>query len=79
MNLEITNHSIKAISIVLPKNPLHKEDKLKLCNINERKYQLLQENSGIFNHFISDDSTYASDLATQALEELFSKKYNQKR
>ncbi|HFU4820678.1 TPA: 3-oxoacyl-ACP synthase [Campylobacter lari] len=73
MNLKTTNHSIKAISIVLPKNPLHKEDELKLCNINERKYQLLQENSGIFNHFVSDDSTYASDLATQALEELFSK------
>ncbi|ELF2321096.1 3-oxoacyl-ACP synthase [Campylobacter lari] len=73
MNLETANHFIKAVSIVLPKNPLHKEDRLKLCNINERKYQLLQENSGIFNHFISDNSTYASDLATQALKELFSK------
>ncbi|WP_139453658.1 3-oxoacyl-ACP synthase [Campylobacter armoricus] len=73
MNLKITNHSIKAISIVLPKNPLHKEDELKLCNINERKYQLLQENSGIYNHFISDKQTYASDLATQALEILFEK------
>ncbi|EAJ5681967.1 3-oxoacyl-ACP synthase [Campylobacter lari] len=73
MNIETINHFIKAVSIVLPKNPLHKEDELKLCNINERKYQLLQENSGIFNHFVSDESTYSSDLATQALEELFSK------
>lgn len=73
MNIETISHFTKAVSIVLPKNPLHKEDELKLCNINERKYQLLQENSGIFNHFVSDESTYSSDLATQALEELFSK------
>lgn len=73
MNLKAANHSIKVVSITLLKNPLCKEDELKLCNINERKYQLLQENSGIFNHFVSDESTYASDLATQALEELFSK------
>lgn len=73
MNLKTTNHFIRAVSVVLPKNPLRKEDELKLCNINERKYQLLQENSGIFNHFVSDESTYSSDLATQALEELFSK------
>ncbi|WP_120760927.1 hypothetical protein [Campylobacter sp. P255] len=73
MNLETTNHFIKAISVILPKNPLCKEEELNLCGLSERKYQLLQENSGIFNHFVSGESTYASDLATQALEELFLK------
>ncbi|QKF57884.1 3-oxoacyl-ACP synthase [Campylobacter ornithocola] len=73
MNIKLYNHSIKAVSIVLPKNPYSKEDELKLCNINEKKYQLLQKNSGIYSHFISDKQVYASDLATQALEMLFEK------
>ncbi|MBK1972446.1 3-oxoacyl-ACP synthase [Campylobacter sp. TTU_617] len=70
MKLAINNHSIKAISVVLPKNPRTYEEELNFVNLSENKFKILQQNSGIFNHFISDENTYASDLASKALEEL---------
>ncbi|WP_234284676.1 3-oxoacyl-ACP synthase, partial [Campylobacter sp. TTU-622] len=70
MKLAINNHSIKAISVVLPKNFRTQQEELSYIGLNENKFKILQQNSGIFNHFISDENTYASDLASKALEEL---------
>lgn len=70
MKLAINNHSIKAISVVLPKNFRTQQEELSYIGLSENKFKILQQNSGILNHFISDENTYASDLASKALEEL---------
>ncbi|WP_261798043.1 3-oxoacyl-ACP synthase [Campylobacter peloridis] len=70
MNLKTNNHLIKAISIALPKNPHNIKEELKICNLTENKYELLKQNSGIFKHYVSNDNTFASDLATKALKRL---------
>lgn len=49
MNLKLNSHNIKAISIVLPKNPHTLEKELQECNLNQKKYELLKQNTGI-NH-----------------------------
>ncbi|ELL5519736.1 3-oxoacyl-ACP synthase, partial [Campylobacter coli] len=71
MNLKLNSHNIKAISIVLPKNPHTLEKELQECNLNQKKYELLKQNTGINHHFISPNNIYASDLASKALEKLF--------
>lgn len=71
MKLKLNSHTIKAISVVLPKNSHSLSEELKQCNLNENKYKILQQNTGIKNHFICPENIFASDLANQALEKLF--------
>ncbi|EAJ2035222.1 3-oxoacyl-ACP synthase, partial [Campylobacter jejuni] len=71
MNLKLNSHNIKAVSIVLPKNPHTLEKELQECNLNQKKYELLKQSTGINHHFISPNNIYASDLASKALEKLF--------
>lgn len=78
MELIINNHSIKAISVVLPKNFRTQQEELSYIGLSENKFKILQQNSGILNHFISDENTYASDLASKALEELLNQNLIQK-
>ncbi len=49
-------NNIKAISIVLPKNPHTLEKELQECNLNQKKYELLKQNTGINHHFISPNN-----------------------
>lgn len=71
MKLKLNSHTIKAISIVLPKNSYSLNEELKQCNLSESKYKILQQNTGIKNHFICPENIFASNLANQALEKLF--------
>ncbi|EAL5963629.1 3-oxoacyl-ACP synthase [Campylobacter jejuni] len=71
MKLKLNSHTIKAISIVLPKNSHSLNEELKQCNLNENKYKILQQNTGIKNHFACPENVFASDLASKALEKLF--------
>ncbi|MFQ1040254.1 hypothetical protein ACEWB5_26890, partial [Citrobacter koseri] len=47
------------------------EKELQECNLNQKKYELLKQNTGINHHFISPNNIYASDLASKSLEKLF--------
>lgn len=74
MKLKLNSHIIKAISIVLPKNSHSLDEELKQCNLNKNKYKILQQNTGIKNHFVCPENIFASDLASKALEKLFKEK-----
>lgn len=74
MNLELNTHSIEAISICLPQGSMSLEQELELCGLNEKKLQTLRENTGISRHFVCDENTFASDLASKALEKLLEQK-----
>ncbi|MFY4754543.1 hypothetical protein ACOTV8_00035 [Campylobacter jejuni] len=41
MKLKLNSHTIKAISIVLPKNSRSLNEELKQCNLSESKYKIL--------------------------------------
>lgn len=74
MNLSLNSHYIKAISVVLPKNPLTLEDELEFINLNAKKYEFFKQNSKISKHFVCDENIFASDLASKALEKILLEK-----
>ncbi|TQR33831.1 3-oxoacyl-ACP synthase [Campylobacter sp. MIT 99-7217] len=71
MKIKLKNHSIKALSIALPRQLKSLEEELKECNLSLKKYELLSLQSGIRTHFNAPKQVFASDLAIKALEGLF--------
>lgn len=51
MKLKLNSHTIKAISVVLPKNSRSLNEELKQCNLSESKYKILQQNISIKKSF----------------------------
>lgn len=56
--------------MVLPENSMDLKDELSLINLSEKKYDFFKQNSKIARHFVCDENTFASDLASKALEKL---------
>lgn len=71
MKLALNSHNIKAISVILPKNTLSVDEELQLCNLTKNKFELLKKTSNFSSHYIANENTFASDLATEALNTLF--------
>ena len=70
MKLKLRNHDIKAISVALPRSFKSLDDELEFCNLSAKKYEILKAQTGINTHFTTNENTFASDLATSALNEL---------
>ncbi|EAJ6225773.1 3-oxoacyl-ACP synthase [Campylobacter coli] len=71
MKLSLNSHNIKAISVVFPKNSLSMDEELQLCGLTKNKFELLKKTSSFSSHYIANNNTFASDLATEALKTLF--------
>lgn len=69
--MKLKEHKIKALHLVLPKNSPSSLEEFQKAGFGEQKAQIFIKNTGITRHFISDENTYASDLASFALQTLF--------
>ncbi|EAI7261265.1 hypothetical protein CK581_04310 [Campylobacter lari] len=67
--IKIQQHNIKNIELVLPQFNLNYNQEFP--EIHDKKIKRIKEHLGFSKHFICDQETYASDLAIDALKNIF--------
>lgn len=72
MKVKLQNHDIKAINLVLGQKQTSFEDEM--SHLKPLKLNILKQNIAVDRHYVCDEYTYATDLATSCIKEILDSK-----